>query len=110
MATARTLVTAEELIRLPDDGNRHELVLGELRTMTPGSGEHGSLVMNLSTPLDVYVRAQRLGRVFTAETGFRLAVDPDTVRGADVAFMRRERIAAARRPGGYWFGAPDLVA
>src|SRR3954471_10844621 len=28
-------MTAEELLELPDDGMRHELVEGELRTMTP---------------------------------------------------------------------------
>jgi hypothetical protein len=28
-------MTAEELFELPDDGMRHELVEGELRTMTP---------------------------------------------------------------------------
>jgi Uma2 family endonuclease len=39
-ANARRM-TAEELLCLPDDGLRHELVAGELRTMAPGGGEHG---------------------------------------------------------------------
>jgi hypothetical protein len=32
------LMTAEELLALPDDGMRHELVEGELRTMAPAFG------------------------------------------------------------------------
>jgi Uma2 family endonuclease len=108
MTISPRLMTAEDLLHLPDDGQRRELIAGEVRTMAPGGGDHGLLTMNLSTPLDVHVRAHRLGRVFTAETGFLLASDPDTVRAADVAFMRQERIPAARRAG-YWAGAPDLA-
>jgi len=39
MSTAQKLTTAEELLRLPDDGHRYDLVEGELRMMSPaGSG------------------------------------------------------------------------
>ncbi len=33
-------VTAEELLRMPDDGSRHELVEGELRKMVPAGNRH----------------------------------------------------------------------
>ena len=68
MATTDKLMTADELLRLPDDGQRHELIAGELRTMAPSGGEHGGVAMNLSTPLDQYVRANHLGRVYAAAT------------------------------------------
>jgi Uma2 family endonuclease len=70
---------------------------------------HGRVVMNLSTPLDQYVRAHNLGTVCAAETGFKLASNPDTVRAPDVAFIRRERVEEVGDVGGYWPGAPDLV-
>ena len=35
MATGTLRVTAEELLRMPDDGSRYELVEGELRKMPP---------------------------------------------------------------------------
>lgn len=41
MKTQPKPMTADELFALPDDGLRHELVDGELRTMTPSAGEHG---------------------------------------------------------------------
>ncbi len=33
-------VTAEELLRMPDDGSRYELVEGELRKMVPAGNRH----------------------------------------------------------------------
>ena len=37
MVSRPRLVTAEELLDMPDDGNRYELVRGELRKMAPAS-------------------------------------------------------------------------
>ena len=109
MTTARKLMTAEELLRLPDDGMRHELIAGELRTMAPSGAEHGEIAITSGSALERYVRAHRLGRVFGAETGFLLATNPDTVRAPDLAFVSRERTRAAGRVTGYWPGAPDLA-
>jgi Uma2 family endonuclease len=109
MSTEIRLMTAEDLERLPNDHMRHELVRGELRTMPPAGGEHGVLVINLSAPLAVHVKANKLGLVFGAETGFRIAKDPDTVRAPDIAFVRKDRIPAAGIPKSFWPGPPDLA-
>lgn len=114
-ATMRTMfempgvANADELLRLPDDGYRYELVRGELRQMTPAGSRHGGVAMTLGVLLGQFVRARRLGRVFAAETGFVLATAPDTVRAPDVAFVQRERLSAGL-PRGYWPGAADLAA
>lgn len=102
-------VSAEELFALPDDGFRYELVRGELRKMTPAGGRHGYLALEIGAELRNHVKANNLGRVFAAETGFLLASDPDTVRAPDAAFVRRERIEAVGVVEGYWPGAPDLA-
>jgi Uma2 family endonuclease len=47
--------------------------------------------------------------VYAAETGFKLASNPDVVRAPDVAFIRRERVEAVGDVEGYWPGAPDLA-
>jgi Uma2 family endonuclease len=107
MTTTR-LITAEELLLMPDDGMLHELVKGELRTMPPPGDEHGDITMELAWWLGQHVRAHRLGKVYAAETGFLLARDPDTVRAADVSFVRRERLTPRQRS--YKALAPDLVA
>jgi Uma2 family endonuclease len=109
MATANQLITAEELLRMPDDGYRYELVRGELRKMAPAGYLHGRLAINITTPLDRYVRAHNLGVVCAAETGFKLASNPDVVRAPDVAFIRRQRVEEVGDVEGYWPGAPDLA-
>ena len=107
--TKRRITTAEELLDMPDDGFRYELVRGELRKMAPAGNYHGELAINISTPLSVHVKSYRLGRVYAAETGFFLRTAPDHVRAPDVAFVRRERTDAIGRPAGYWPGPPDLA-
>lgn len=109
MAIIHHLVTANELLRMPDDGFRYELVQGELRRMSPAGYHHGRLIMNIATPLDLHVRSHKLGVVCAAETGFVLTSDPDTVRAADVAFIRQERVEQKAEPEGYWPGAPDVA-
>ncbi len=109
MVVRRKPVTAEELLRIPDDGLRRELVRGEVRTMAPAGNVHGRIAIDVSTSLDQYVRAHDLGVVFAAETGFKIAGNPDTVRAPDAAFVRRERVEAVGEVEGYWPEAPDLA-
>jgi len=104
-AQARTM-TADDLLALPDDGMRHELVEGELRTMTPAGRDHGVLALRAGRLLGAHVDAHGLGLATAAETGYRIASDPDTVLTPDAAFVSRER--SASEPG-YWAGAPDLA-
>ena len=109
MEVVRREVTAEELLRMPDDEFRYELVRGELRKMTPSGNVHGRVVVRITWPLAQHVEANVLGVVYAAETGFVLARDPDTVRAPDVAFVSRERVEAVGEVEGYWPGAPDLA-
>jgi len=102
-------MTAEDLLRMPDDGFRYELVRGELRKMAPAGHEHGSIAALFTVSLGQHVLANGLGRVYAAETGFKLASDPDLVRAPDTAFVRRERVETIGRTEGYWPGAPDLA-
>jgi len=97
------------LLRKPDDGYRYELVKGELRKIAPAGYEHGATVMNISTPLDQHVRANNLGKVFAAETGFVISTNPDTVRAPDIAFVARDRIPDPGSARGYFPGPPDLA-
>ena len=109
MSLEQKLVTAEELLRAPDDGLRRELVRGEVRTMTPAGSAHGRVAMNIGILLGQHVRAHDLGVVYAAETGFRIFRDPDTVRAPATAFVRRERVEAVGAVEGYWPEAPDLA-
>lgn len=108
-AEGTTIITAEELLRLPRGKHRYELVKGELREMSPASSRHGRVAMRLGSLLEQFVRKNKLGAVYAAETGFKLRETPDTVRAADVAFIAQERIPAEGEPEDFWAIAPDLV-
>ena len=101
-------MTADELLRthLPD---KHvELVRGVLLVKEPPGYVHGEITARLTKLLINHVDARDLGMVLAAETGFKLASDPDTVRAPDIAFIRRDRLPDPR-PTGYAELAPDLV-
>lgn len=104
-----TPMTADELLRLPPDGHRYELVEGELKVRTPASPRHGRIAMRLGSLIEQHARQHNLGVVYAAETGFQLREDPDTVRAADAAFVAKGRVPPEGEPEGYWAIAPDLV-
>jgi Uma2 family endonuclease len=108
MSVRAPLLTAEELLHMPDDGSRHELLRGELRTMTPPGFEHGRLALDIGSLLHVHAKTTGCG-VALAETGFLIERDPDTVRAPDAAFVSKPRADAVGRTRQYWPGAPDLA-
>jgi Uma2 family endonuclease len=108
VAEAKVLVTADELSRMPDDGREYELVEGEVIAMPPAGVEHDQLAGEIYSLVRAFVRANRLGRVFSGSGGFRLFDHPDTVRAPDVAFVSRDRAFDAHERG-YFRGAPDLA-
>lgn len=105
MAVEPRLMTAEEFLALPDDGMRHELVNGEVRTMSPSRPKHGRIAGAIHTHLGVFVRTDRVGEVFAADPAFRLG--PYLVRAPDVAFVRTDRLPEDD-PSAF-DGAPDLA-
>jgi Uma2 family endonuclease len=105
-----TVVTADELLALPTGmGKRYELVNGELRVMSPGGWRHGAVIGELHSLLGSYIRENRLGLTFGAETGFRLTRDPDTVRAPDFAFISAGHLPETLPTEAFWPGAPDVA-
>lgn len=104
----KSRMSAEELLRLNMPEARRELVRGELIVREPAGFRHGDVAARLLIAVGTFVESRSLGRVFTAETGFRLRTNPDTVRAPDVAFVRHDRLPEPP-PRGYAAIAPDLV-
>ncbi len=122
-------MTVAEFMALPDDGNRHELVRGELRVMPPPKAGHGYLEAAVIAAIDRYLYDKALslswepgqgigardGLVgFTAcgEVGlqFTLPDDPAQIRGADGVYVPPEQLAAVGWDGESYFPAvPALV-
>jgi len=72
--------TLRELHRLPDDGNKYELVRGELFVTPAPSREHEELAARLARILDIYAAKHRLGLVYRPRAIIRIGeseVEPD---------------------------------
>lgn len=116
MTTPVALMTAEELLLYPMPDKRVELVRGRLVVREPPGMRHGQCAARIVMALGIYLERDRerrgaidtLGRVFTCDSGFTLARNPDTVRGPDVAYVSRDRWAGPV-PVGYGEFAPDIA-
>src|SRR5205085_3067452 len=105
MTVDTRLMTADELLAMPDDGMKHELVRGELTMVPPPGVEHGDIAAEIAMHMRMFAKQHKLGKVYV-ETGYVLATGPDTVRGPDVSFVRAERVVKTRK---YYRAAPDLA-
>lgn len=56
--------TLEELHRLPEDGNKYEVIRGELFVTPPPSVDHEEVLARLHATLAGYVETHRVGRVY----------------------------------------------
>jgi Uma2 family endonuclease len=89
MATSRTTITDEELLRLPKDGNKYEVVDGELR-MSPAGLRHERIVARLICLLGQFVEERRLGDVLGSNLLYILP--SGNKRAPDVSFVAAGRL------------------
>jgi Uma2 family endonuclease len=102
--TTRPGVTDLDLLRLPGDGRKYELVDGEIRAI-PAGARHGEISVRLTAALLAFVSPQRVGDVFDSSTGYRLP--GGNVRSPDASFVSSKRLP--RVPEGFAELAPDLA-
>lgn len=92
MATTHHVITDEELLRLPRDGSKYEVVDGELVHMSPAGWLHEKIVANLMGVLRNYVKAKQLGDVIGSSALYVLP--GGNKRGPDVSFVAAGRLAS----------------
>ena len=110
MTTEKTeLLTADDLLALYSKGVRGELIRGVLCETVSASGKHGEITSNFIIGLGVFVKPQKLGRIFGSDAGVRLERDPDTVREPDVEFISAERMPLDLEANSYYEVVPELV-
>ena len=110
MTTAKKkLLTADDLLELYGKGVKGELIRGVLCETVATGIEHGEIAANFTSPLWVFVKPRRLGRIVTSDSGVWLERNPDTVREPDVAFISAERLPLDVRVRGYSEAIPNLV-
>lgn len=111
MATLQTgrLLSCEEFEARYADAPCCELERGEVITLSPGGLEHSRPSMNVAYLIESWARRTRSGRVYSNEAGLITQREPDTVRGADVAYFSHERLPIGKEPAGFSSVPPNLV-
>ena len=102
------LLTAAELLALPDDDYRYELVRGKLLRSPPPGMRHGRTIALVASRLGHFIETHNLGTIL-GTSGYHLEWNPDTVRAPDVSFISAARLPPDQVPAGYPTLAPDLA-
>ncbi len=103
------LMTAEEFGERPDPGHPEELVKGRVVALPPANRRHGQICLKVGRILGNFVEELDLGHVLSNDAGVITQRDPDSVRGADIAFYSYERLPKGPLPQGYGPEVPELV-
>ena len=107
MTTKLKFITADELLLMPRDGNRYELMRGVLVPKMPTGLPHSEAVIRTGSLLTVYSDDNEYGATYAGEPGYRLERDPDTVRAPDVSWCAPGRLPEGTQ--GFPELAPDLA-
>jgi len=107
LTMTRKTWTDAELETLPKDGHKYELLDGDL-IVSPVHENHGSVCIEITILIGLFVRRHKLGKVYDSSTGFRLT--RDLLLSPDVSFVSEARLKTLRvAPDKFLAGAPDLV-
>jgi Uma2 family endonuclease len=92
MATTARRLTFDDLDAMPEEheGDRHELIDGELVVTPVPVPNHQIVSVNILYALEQHNREHKLGRVLPAPTGIRLA--PDNLLIPDIIFIAQDRL------------------
>jgi Uma2 family endonuclease len=109
MSIAEALLTAEEYALLPDRGRPTELVRGKIVEMSPPLPRLGQIGGKINRIVGTWSSEHDLGHLVSNDSAIITKRDPDTVRGADVAFYSYARMPRGPFPQGYLSVVPELV-
>jgi len=110
MATvSEKLLTLQEYSKLPELDYPNELVRGRIVRMTPPQSRHGQVCSRADRILGNFSDEHDLGHVLSNDSGVITERDPDTLRGADVAYYSFDRVPKGPLSEGYIEIPPDVV-
>ena len=103
-------LTIEEYLKLPQDDRPTELVRGNVVVMGYSKPRHGQVCANLVFLLRVWLKDHDLGQVACNDTGVVTERNPDTLRGADVAYYSYARVPKGPMPRKTFLSvSPEIV-
>ena len=88
-----------------DDNQDYEIVDGEKEVKMAGA-KHGEICAQLTGELFGYLKANKIGKLYSSNTTFQIGANE---RMPDVAFVSAAHIPAEGAPSSKWEIAPDLA-
>jgi Uma2 family endonuclease len=102
----KSAATEEDLMQMPKDGYKYELVDGEI-IASPTGMYHSEVSVRVAYLLQRFLEDAPIGKVYTSDVGIRLP--GGNVRSPDACFVRLEKLPGGRSPKTYGELIPDLV-
>ena len=96
----------ERRIEIIDPEKQIEIVDGKIEVKEMAGAKSGGVAARLIVEIGSYVKANKLGRVYTPDTTFTIG---ENQRMPDVSFVSAERIPKKGEPLKKWSFAPDLA-
>jgi Uma2 family endonuclease len=98
--------TIEDLLRMPEDGNKYELVDGEI-LMSPTGFRHSAVGMKIGYFVMAYLEERPIGYGFAADVGVHFP--NGNVRSPDFTYVGAEKLPGGEMPETYGKVIPDLA-
>jgi Uma2 family endonuclease len=98
-------MTEDELMALPDDGRKYEIVDGRA-VEVPTGWRHEKILMHLLKAL-LFAGMDELGEIMESGIGYRMP--NGDIRSPDISFVVRDRVPRGPETERFFSGAPDLA-
>jgi Uma2 family endonuclease len=106
MRTVKGHATIDDLLRTPRDGQKYELVDGEI-LVSPAGMRHAEIAGRIFYVIAEYLESSRVGAVYPDNVGIHLP--NGNVRSPDVTFVRYEKLPGGESPETFGDLIPDLA-
>jgi Uma2 family endonuclease len=99
-------VTIDDMYHMPEDGQKYELVNGEI-VVSPAGMPHAQIVLKIVRIVAAYLDENPIGEVFGDNVG--LIFPNGNLRSPDLFVIRREAIPDGKLPEGFGRFVPDFA-
>jgi Uma2 family endonuclease len=104
--TIKRTATLQDLLNMPKDGNKYELVDGEI-VVSPAGMRHSEIAVNISGLIWEFLQKNPIGKVYSSDVG--IVFPNGNVRSPDVTFIGLAKLPEGRSPESFGEIAPDLA-
>src|SRR6185295_6134988 len=102
----RGTATVKDLLRMPEDGQKYELVDGEI-VVSPTGWVHSEIATKISCIIATFLEDHPVGKIAGSDLGVWLA--HGNLRSPDVTFIRNEKVPTGKKASAFLESVPDLA-